>query len=824
MVELLAPAGSWEALVAAVQAGADAVYLGGKAFGARHYAANFDNEELEKAVKYAHLRNVRIFVTVNTLLDDTEYEQLKTYLLFLDSIGVDAIIVQDIGVLTVARKIVPNLNIHASTQMTIMNSDGVKLLSEEGVTRVVLAREVSLENIKNICAASPIEIEVFIHGALCVCYSGQCLMSSLIGGRSGNRGRCAQPCRLPYSLVNAKGENVLREIDAGDYLLSPRDFKTIELIPQLIEAGVHSLKIEGRMKRPEYVAVVVDAYRKAIDSYYAGKFSIAKSVDKDLAQIFNRDFTTAYLLTKQGRFMMSDRRPNNRGVRLGRVVEYNSQQKVVTIKLDDELNIGDGIEFWVKVGGRVGITVNEMFVNNNKVTHAEKGDEVTIGLTSPVKVNDRVFKTMSEPLTKRAQEFFMNNERGRIKVNALVAASIGNPLSIKFIDENGNVGCGKTEFIAQEALKRPLSFETIYKQINRLGGTDFVLDKLECCIDGNVMVPVSEINEARRKAIQDLENHILKAYIDNYRVKNVLPVVTSEELSHPFFKPKKPLLCVNIDELSKVKAALKGGADIVLFGGENLKHQPITFSDYEKSLELVRRNNKIIIFSLPRITHEHQLDSLYDMMKKFSELKPDGVSVQNLGALHVARNYNLPIYADYPLNIYNSNAVRYMKNLGIQSVTLSPELNLVQITNIADKADVHLECIVHGWLTMMISEYCILGSFLGDLHKGTCPGVCRNERYFLRDRMNELFPIATDQYCRMHVLNAKELSMMTQIDKLLKLGLSSLRFEAKMYEANEVMHLTDIYRKLIDSRLDINDVKSEENEQITRGHYYRGVM
>ena len=392
-IELLAPAGSWEALEAAVNAGADAVYMGGKAFGARQYASNFDREEMQKAVYFAHMHRVRLYITVNTLVDDSELGELADYLLFLSNVGIDGIIVQDLGVIRLARQIVPDLPLHASTQMTVTNSEGVKLAAEAGMERVVLARELSLEEINTICHGTDTEIEVFIHGALCVCYSGQCLMSSLIGGRSGNRGRCAQPCRLPYKLVNEAGEDLLSGKDAGQYLLSPKDLNTLDILPQLIEAGVTSYKIEGRMKRPEYVAVVVDAYRRAIDSYLGGDYQVPEEDFANIEQIFNRDFTTAYLLERPGREMMSDRRPNNRGVLVGRVVKLDKAANKATLKLDKELHLDDGLEFWVSVGGRVGTTVTSLLQNGQEVAVAAAGSQVTIDVPHGIKMNDRVFRT-----------------------------------------------------------------------------------------------------------------------------------------------------------------------------------------------------------------------------------------------------------------------------------------------------------------------------------------------------------------------------------------------------------------------------------------------
>jgi U32 family peptidase len=404
-IELLAPAGSWEALEAAVNAGADAVYMGGKAFGARQYASNFDREEMTRAVYFAHMHRVRLYITVNTLVDDSELKELADYLLFLNNVGVDGIIVQDLGVIRLARKIVPELPLHASTQMTVTNSGGVEFAVQAGLERTVLARELSLKEIKAACDVGT-EIETFIHGALCVCYSGQCLMSSLIGGRSGNRGRCAQPCRLPYKLVNKAGEDMLAGKDAGQYLLSPKDMNTLSILPQLIETGVISYKIEGRMKRPEYVAVVVDAYRRAIDTYLTGDYQVPQQDFANIEQIFNRDFTTAYLTERPGKKMMSDRRPNNRGVLIGRVAKLDKAKNKAVVKLEKELHLGDGLEFWVSVGGRVGTTVTEMRKNGQEASVGYPGDQVMIDVPNGVRLNDRVFRTLDSALMSYAQQFF----------------------------------------------------------------------------------------------------------------------------------------------------------------------------------------------------------------------------------------------------------------------------------------------------------------------------------------------------------------------------------------------------------------------------------
>lgn len=506
-LELLAPAGNFEALKAAVEAGANAVYLAGDHFGARAFAGNFSNDELIKAVEFAHLRRVKVHVTVNTIVADDEFEALTSYLRFLEKINVDAVLVQDLGVASLARQVAPSLVLHASTQMTVHNLEGVKALEKLGFERVVLSRELSISEIKYICANSTAEIEIFMHGALCVCYSGQCLMSSMIGARSGNRGRCAQPCRLPYELVDDKGVDLLKG-KAGQYLLSPKDLNTLDLLPQLIEAGVCSLKIEGRMKRPEYVAIVVETYRNAIDRYFSNPehYQATPQEHQHLEQIFNRDFTTAYLERVQGKDMISDKRPNNRGLSIGRVLSVDRGQLKLRITHSSlRINEGDQLEIWVKVGGRVTITVKDFHIKN---------DVCTINTTENirgVKVHDRVFKVFDAELTAHARKFFTSAAPIRkIPIVGEVSVKLGQPLKLKFTiadDDKSAEVC--TEFIAEPAKNQPLTVNVIDKQLRRLGNSVFELIDCHYDVDYNVMIPISEINEARRQAIKQLEVSII---------------------------------------------------------------------------------------------------------------------------------------------------------------------------------------------------------------------------------------------------------------------------------------------------------------------------
>ncbi|WP_337471825.1 DUF3656 domain-containing U32 family peptidase [Mitsuokella jalaludinii] len=827
MVELLAPAGSREALVAAVENGANAIYLAGNAFGARAYASNFDREALREAIHFAHLRKVAIHVTVNTIVADEEMEPLRDYLRFLYEAGADAVLVQDLGVARVAHETVPDLPLHASTQMSVSSLEGVRALAELGFTRVVLARELSLKEIRHICAHAPIEIETFMHGALCVCYSGQGLMSSMIGGRSGNRGRCAQPCRLPYTLVDEKGQDVLGD-KAGSYLLSPRDLSTIDVIPDLIEAGVSSLKIEGRMKRPEYVATVVRTYREAIDTYYAGKgYAVTQEERDDLAQIFNRDFTTAYLEGRPGKAMMSDRRPNNRGLLIGRVTAYDWDARIVTVKLSGRLGLGDQVDFWVKVGGRVTATISALTdAKGRAVEEGQAGDTVSFAIPSAVRDHDRVFKVYDARLMERAKETYASGAPvRRIPVAIAVRAAVGEPLTVTLCDAEGHRGEGRTDFIGEPARKRPLSEEIIRKQVSRLGTSVYEMKSLHCDIAGEVMVPMSEINEARRKAVEAL---------DALRLKEI---EACEHRPEPKFTdriarptPKKAHFLVAVDTLGKAEAALSAGADGILFGGESYEHRVIAPEEYERAWQMAREAGARIDFNTPRIVHDGQQKHVERLLAAFAAFPPDAVHVHNIAMLALVRRLtDFAIHADYSLISYNKQTLAFLKDYGVAGATLSPELTAKEIRQLAKESPLPLTCIVHGRLELMVSNYCVTGSFLGGCGEGPCTQPCTRGHFALKDRKDALFPLAMDQFCHMHVLNSKVLSMMPHAMKFRAAGIETMQIEAKAMGEKEIAAIVKAYRKAMafpeePAEAQLSWIHEQEGKDITRGHYFRGVL
>lgn len=872
--ELLAPVGSWEALKAAVQNGADAVYLGGKAFSARQFADNFDRDELLRAVEYAHVRGVRVFVTVNTLVADRELRELADYLRYLYEIGVDAAIVQDLGVVRLARRILPHLELHASTQMTVHNIAGVRLMQEIGMKRVVLSRELSLEDITAIKKATGAELEVFIHGALCICYSGQCLMSSLIGGRSGNRGKCAQPCRLEYTLVDEKGRALAEPNKTGSHLLSPRDLNLARHLPDLAAAGVDSLKIEGRMKRPEYVATVVRIYRRALDRAFAGYSGITGGVDavtaeppdtvpdqhgawpeqvvtaeeeKQLAQIFNRDFTTAYFEQQPGRDMMSYKRPNNRGIKLGRVGRFDREKGLVEILLEDVLRVGDGIVIWVTEGGRKGTEVNKILLDGRAVERAGPGDRVQ----GRVRTGDRVFKTHDIALMREAaQTFTSSQETKKIPLIFKVSAAIGGYLQITVRDEDGREVSAEGTIALEKAEKKPLTEEALLGQLDRLGNTPFSIGHLEANIQPGVMVPLSEINEVRRQVIARLEEQRIAASRPRPlqdgkftgAVAAVMDFRPAETPGRPF---QPPVLTAAVGSLEAVKQAVKKGVQSVCYGGDIFRSgnaagkssgpaQSLT-DDLRRALEICTRHNVTLTVRTPRIVQENDLPQVTALLE-FARDNGLGVLAGNLGVLKIAGEMGINrVRADFSLNIFNSQALLWLKEQGLIQATLSPELTLEQVKTIAGSGILPVEALVHGAVPMMVSEHCVIGGVLGETGgKQPCGGACAGRQCGLKDRLGITFPLRTDRFCRTHLYNARELCLLEHIKPLCQAGINALRVELEINDAAYTALVVGSYRTELDKYL--QDPKGYEPPPedhpllralggvYTKGHYYRGVL
>lgn len=854
-MELLAPAGSFEAFKAAVENGADAVYLGGKSFSARASAANFGSEDLKRAVIYAHERQVKVYVTVNILIADSEFPELADYLYELYSLGVDALIVQDIGVAHFIKEVLPDMEIHASTQMTQNNTFGIQQLKKMGFSRVVLARETSAADIEKMARETELDIEVFAHGALCISYSGQCLMSSYIGARSGNRGRCAQPCRLTYQLVDENGKDVLAGKRLGEHLLSPRDLNLAEHLAELQKIGVHSLKIEGRMKRPEYVATVVRIYRKALDQLESNHiFELDAKDQYDLTQIFNRDFTSGYLNGYQGSEMMSYSRPNNRGTKLGRIQEVINTRFMnrLTIKLENTLNLGDGLEIWTS-HGREGITVNKMHnASGRSVGSADEGEIVDIDFTGMARVGDRVFKTYDQELMEKAKLSFQEGkERRKRPLRMTLSGTLGDKLSLE-VQEGARKITVTSLTEAQEAVNRPLEYEYLFKQLGRLGNTPFFLEELVLNLQEDIIIPVSEINELRRSAIEELltgyekpikiDRTIYQERLNNWQRK------LGNTLRHHNHKPRRTqgnkntnnhILSVAITESKMVEFMIDAGADRIILGGEHWRSRPIIgLSELHKEVNLCHDEGVQLVWRLPRVTNENQTHRIFVELKEVAgwEIRPD-IMVANLAEIELLKavDETWRWETDYFFPVFNQAALKWVLESGGHRAALSTELSNEQLKLLSHPT----EMMVFGDMEMMVSEYCAIGSNLVE-----CPGnprekcgrACHKQDYYLKDRLNYLFPLDTDRECRMHIFNARRLNLITELSKITDLGIKNIRLELHRATLSQAEGTVSIFKELWKDAASGKGMSKEKTDQamrkleelypegFTKGHFYRGVL
>jgi len=838
-VELLAPAGSPEALRAAVQNGADAVYLGGKHFSARQYASNFGDEELLEAVRYCHIYGVKVYVTVNTLVHNRELENALEYLRFLYNNGVDAVIMQDVGLIRAAAGTLPGLTIHGSTQMTIHNSSGIQVLRGLGVKRVVLAREMTLSDIALIKRLTGMELEMFVHGALCICYSGQCLLSSMIGGRSGNRGRCAQPCRLPYSLIRDENDN--GEKAGFSHLLSPKDLNLLEHLPEIIQAGVSGLKIEGRMKRPEYVAVVVKVYREALDRYARDPegYSVSPGEMEELAQVFNREFTSGYLFGDPGRELMSPDRPNNRGVFAGRVQKIDWETGRVAVRLETGLAAGDVVEIWITQGGRKEITVEKLYKGDTVVDRADRGEVVQIEVRSAkgIRNGDRIFKTHDAGLMSEAKKTYTSPVRKRkIPLDLKVSLHIGKPMKISVEDDLGNHLVVESEKHGEEARNRPLTADVIKQQLDRLGNTPFALRQVEYDLGERVILPLSEINNLRRKMVSVLEEIHAQAFIPGavtsgqlWEAFNDINKASAEAENISLIPPFQ--VSVSVGDQESAMAAIENGAGRIYIGGETFRGKDMSFGAIAGIIDSGRRGGVDVFFALPRIWHEEELEELTTLVGEVRDLKPSGFTAGNLGSLGLLRKLGVgPIHGDYPLNVFNRQTVLFLREHGVETFCLSPELNIQEIGQFGRLLQ-SAECLVHGWPPLMVSEHCVLTSRTDG--RTECTQTCRRGAKLL-DRMNLAFPVKTDTKCRTYLFNAKELCLVENLEDLAGKGVGFFRIEAKKEGPGYVENAVSLYSGILRS-IRAGTYSKEEGayareslealspQGITKGHYFRGV-
>jgi putative protease len=782
-IELLAPAGSMESLIAAINNGADAIYLGGNKFSARAYASNFDNETMMKAVDYAHSYNVKVYVTINTALKQNELKEALKYAGYLYEIGVDALIIQDVGLINLIKDVYPNFELHASTQMTIHNGEGALYFKEKGLQRIVLSRELTLEEIKYISKDLGIETEIFVHGALCVCYSGQCLMSSMIGGRSGNRGRCAQPCRMQYTI---KGEN---SGEKKGYLLSPKDTCLIEDVDGIIKSGTASLKVEGRMKKPEYVAGVTRNYRKAIDkALKVGKFDLNKGRN-ELAQLFNREgFSKAYLYKNVGKDMISYNYPKNTGVFIGQVTNNGE------VTLEEKVALGDGIRFLDD-----GFTLSKILKNNKEVKEAFKGETVKLFPTGGYKKGYKLYKMSDKILYDELKEEIKPYRR-KIDLTGEVEFKVNAPLVIKtkFNGKEYKVfGDG-----VEAATNTPLTRERVEEALKKSGEIPYRFNTIFFDIFEDGFIRIAAINNLRR----ELFDKIIKEETSFYRRKRI-----EEELKLKKIKSKEDFgyiySCVTKEQL---KALIEDEKvkNIALDISFSRHKNSINKEDLKKLKDISKDIN--IYLKIPGIVK----GEFNNTVKIIEELMPyiRGIITANAGIIRIYKD-KLLIIGDYKLNIYNKEAAEfYAEDIELPSISL--ELNRKEIKEMMK--DIHCKTAIniYGSTELMVSEYCPIGStFGGKSSKKECNGICMKDNFELVDRMKESFRVITDNNCRSYILNSLSTNLIEQLEELKSFNITNFRVDFKDESYDEVKDILE----------QISYGRKNENKKYTQGHYRRGV-
>ncbi|WP_151733820.1 DUF3656 domain-containing U32 family peptidase ['Paenibacillus yunnanensis' Narsing Rao et al. 2020] len=823
-VELLAPAGDWDCMRAAVANGADAVFFGVEKFNARARANNFRMDELPEIMAFLHSYGVKGFLTFNILVFENELQDAKELIDACVDAGVDAVIVQDLGLVKMIREISPDFPIHGSTQMTITSPEAVEFTKPFEIERVVLGRENNLKQIRTIGEQARLPMEVFVHGALCVSYSGQCLTSEMWGGRSANRGECAQACRLPYDLM-VDGE--VKPMGDIAYLLSPKDLAAIDLMPELIEAGVTSFKIEGRLKSPEYVANVVGKYRKAIDRYFDGEWSKpTKEEMRELQQSFSRGFTHGFLEGTNNKKLVDGSFPKSRGVYLGTVEQI--LRDGVVCKINAPLKRGDGIVFDAgdptkkEEGGRV----YDLRRKGVKL-EGEAGEGWIIDIVPGrndvdlrrLHVGDRIWKTNDPALDKALRQTFETEKPYRVfPVHVQVSGRAGEPLSTWWTDvQKGITVQVDSELPLDTAQKRPMDAVLLEEQFGRLGGTIFQLEGLTSELEGDVIVPMRELNSIRRRAVELLAGERPKPPVYVKRAAEVYGDAAHRGAAAVRGEAELTALCRS---LPQVQAALEAGVKSIYADFEFIKQFPA-------AVDAVRAAGASIALATPRIHMPGENGYHANILR----LQPDAVLVRNTGALYyyLRRRQEQPdavhprLIGDFSLNIANHKAVDLFLEAGCDMVTPSYDLNIQQMVDLLGHSDTsRMEVVIHQHLPMFHTEHCVYCTFLSEGTDYTnCGRPCEDHRASLQDRIGMSHPVRVDEGCRNTVYNAVEQSGAEYLNNFKELGVSSYRVEFLEETPEQVAEVISLYRRALRGEISGTQVwktlKATNQLGVTRG-------
>jgi U32 family peptidase len=838
--EILAPAGNREMMKAAVENGADAVYFGVEEFNARLRANNFRTADLPEIMAWLHERGVKGYITLNTLVFSAELDDAALLLQACSAAGVDAVLVQDLGVARLASQLVPDLPIHASTQMTLTCAESIAAAQELDLKleRVVAPREASIKELTHITRDTDREIEVFVHGALCVAYSGQCLTSEALGGRSANRGECAQACRLPYDMI-VDGE----QKDLGDlrYLLSPKDLAAYEDIGRLVRAGIVSLKIEGRLKTPEYVAAAVHGYRKAVDAVFADEQAMIDPVmhpetREQLEMTFSRGFTGGYVHEINHQAVVEGRFPKKRGLFLGRVL--SSTHQGILVRLEGSLRAGDGVVFDAsspdkqEEGGSVfHLRIPTAGDRSRSATDTKTVTASTANLVDVIlefgdqRVNwrrvhagDRVWKT-SDPVVERrlASSFAGDTIRHRRPVSAVVRAHSGAPLSLRLQDENGlAVEMTDTE-LPQHAQKRPLTYDILWDQLERLGDTPFYLDKLDVQIDGDLMVPFSRLNDLRRRAAAGLVQRRRDSQRDRCVNPDALAVLRNSVPLTSIAAGNGVRLSVLCRTLEQVEASVALDAVSVIY---------TDFEDirlHREARKLIPVGAKEFVPATLRVIKPGEAP----FARKLLEAAPDAILIRNLAAWHVLRKESsaLPFIGDYSLNVANDLTADLLIQHGMRQLTPSYDLNIDQLLELLRHAPSEwFEVTIHQHIPMFHMEHCVFCRFLSSGTDFTnCGRPCESHSVELRDRVGYAHPVKADAGCRNTVFNAVPQSASEYLHLLLGAKISKFRIEFINESPEQVAKVVNTYYPAVTGEIDGRNLwrqlRASSKLGVTRGSF-----
>lgn len=818
--ELLSPAGNWDCVRAAVENGADAIYFGLHEHNARARAHNFDFAELDSMTAFMHRRGVRGYVTLNTLIFSDELPGVEAMIRRIANSGVDAIIVQDLAVAALAKAICPELGVHASTQMTLTSAESIRFVERLGVERVILARELSIREIRLIRQRTTMPLECFVHGALCVAYSGQCLTSEALGGRSANRGECAQACRLPYDLV-CDGET--QDMVSVQYLLSPQDLAAFAMVPELVELGMTSLKIEGRLKTPEYVANITRHYREAIDGAVAGRpvrFSPRDIEEMELS--FSRGFFTGWMHGNDHKKLVHGRSSSKRGVRLGEVVGVRRDR--VAVKLTASVKRGDGIAFddggveKPQIGGRV----FEIFGNGKPRTHAEKNETVELAFgrdldISAIQAGNVIWKTDDPELTARLRKTFTSSAPlRRVPVDFKVTASAGEQLHIVAHARSGAKATVSSETPLQVAVKHSLTIELLREQLGRLGGTIFELGNVEAEIVGNPMVPLSVLGSLRKQILHQLDESPAAdthrecaddSFVDRWR----------KEIS----EDSAAVTHTNAVQLAVLCRNLKQLRDVV---GHRPDRVYVDFQDireYREAVPIARAASVPIYLATPRIQKPLEGPLFRHLLRQ----KADGVLVRNLAALDFYTRLNVPVVADFSLNAANEITTALLKRTGVERVTASYDLDGEQLLALTRRVPSDwLEVVIFQHMPMFHMEHCVFCAFLSPgTDRTNCGRPCDRHSVTLRDRQGMEHPLKADVGCRNTLFNAVAQSAAEHIGSLRSAGVGHFRIELLDQNNVEIAEIIAAHRELLNGRIDAKNVwsrlKATNQLGVTRGTF-----